>query len=285
MTLATVHKFVTGLETTGQAMLEGKVGNLAGTGKLRFKYIIEGANLFFTHDARLALEKVGVVMVKDSSANKGGVSSSSLEVLAGLALSDEEYTRHMCESHGVFPDFYKHYVEGIKLRIQDNARREFECLWRESRRGKCGGMITLVSDELSQRIVNMRKYVSESTLFENKQLVRYILKKYVPAALLEIVPIDVLMQRVPTNYVRSIFAIWIASDYVYTTGLDANEFTFFQYLHPHREGRGSEPRRSRKVRVSDSSKWQWLFSPKMLVAKEFDCVCVCVNWGACPQSV
>ena len=232
VTLATVHKFVMGMETTGQAMLEGKVGNLAGTGKLRFKYISEGANLFITHDARLALEKVGVVLVKDSSANKGGVSSSSLEVLAGLAMSDEEYSQHMCEKDGALPDFYKRYVEGIVQRVQDNARREFECLWRESRRGKCGGMITLVSDDLSQRIVNMRKYVYESNLFENKQLVRYILKKYVPLPLQEVVPVDVLMQRVPKNYVRSIFSIWIASDYVYTTGLDANEFTFFQYLHP-----------------------------------------------------
>ena len=147
-------------------------------------------------------------------------------------MSDEEYSQHMCEKDGALPDFYKRYVEGIVQRVQDNARREFECLWRESRRGKCGGMITLVSDDLSQRIVNMRKYVYESNLFENKQLVRYILKKYVPLPLQEVVPVDVLMQRVPKNYVRSIFSIWIASDYVYTTGLDANEFTFFQYLHP-----------------------------------------------------
>lgn len=73
-------------------------------GKPHFKYIVEGANLFLTQQARLHLEKRRVVLFKDSSANKGnkpsliyaylylryfpgGVTSSSLEVLAGLALS------------------------------------------------------------------------------------------------------------------------------------------------------------------------------------------------------
>ena len=58
-------------------------------GKCHYKYIIEGANLFLTQQARLYLEKRGVVVFKDASANKGGVTSSSLEVLAGLGLSDQ----------------------------------------------------------------------------------------------------------------------------------------------------------------------------------------------------
>lgn len=49
--------------------------------------MLEGANLFFTTDARLALEKAGATIFKDASANKGGVTSSSLEVLAALALN------------------------------------------------------------------------------------------------------------------------------------------------------------------------------------------------------
>lgn len=39
-------------------------------GKPNFKYIVEGANLFITQQARLALEKRGVVLFKDASANK-----------------------------------------------------------------------------------------------------------------------------------------------------------------------------------------------------------------------
>jgi len=40
-------------------------------GKPHFKYIVEGANLFFTQQARFYLEKRKVLLFKDSSANKG----------------------------------------------------------------------------------------------------------------------------------------------------------------------------------------------------------------------
>lgn len=40
-------------------------------GKPHFKYIVEGANLFFTQQARFYLEKRKAVLFKDSSANKG----------------------------------------------------------------------------------------------------------------------------------------------------------------------------------------------------------------------
>ncbi|CEG82663.1 Putative NAD-specific glutamate dehydrogenase [Rhizopus microsporus] len=51
----------------------------SGNGPL-FKYVVEGANLFFTQEARIRLEKAGIKIFKDASANKGGVTSSSLEV-------------------------------------------------------------------------------------------------------------------------------------------------------------------------------------------------------------
>ena len=40
-------------------------------GKPHFKYVVEGANLFFTQQARFYLEKRKVILFKDSSANKG----------------------------------------------------------------------------------------------------------------------------------------------------------------------------------------------------------------------
>lgn len=97
-----------------------------------FDIIVEGANLFFTQEARLQLESAGVVLYKDASANKGGVTSSSLEVhataqpsranaqctvrvkqvLAALALSDAEFQEHMCvlDDQSV-PKFYQEYVQ------------------------------------------------------------------------------------------------------------------------------------------------------------------------------
>lgn len=48
-------------------------------GKPHFKYIVEGANLFFTQQARFLLEKRKVVLFKDSSTNKGKLPTSSTE--------------------------------------------------------------------------------------------------------------------------------------------------------------------------------------------------------------
>merc|ERR1719145_124775 len=65
-------------------------------GTSRFRFIVEGANLFITPDARRVLEEKGVVLVKDATANKGGVTSSSMEVLAALALPENEHDKLMC---------------------------------------------------------------------------------------------------------------------------------------------------------------------------------------------
>ena len=64
---------------------------LGADGKPSAKAMVEGANIFLTPIARTNLERAGLVVIKDSSANKGGVICSSYEVLAGLVLSDEEF--------------------------------------------------------------------------------------------------------------------------------------------------------------------------------------------------
>ncbi len=78
-----------------EAVNVSNVGSMydSKTGKPRFKAIVEGANLFFSEQARMHLEKNGVIVIKDASANKGGVTSSSLEVLSALALSDDAFMK------------------------------------------------------------------------------------------------------------------------------------------------------------------------------------------------
>jgi len=120
------------------------------------------------------LESRGVVLYKDSSANKvrgflrhyskqdneqqscqGGVSCSSLEVLAGLALSDEEHTKLMTFPDGSPTDFYANYVRDVQARISENASLEFSCIWKEHFRlagSKAAGSRTLLSDLLSESI-------------------------------------------------------------------------------------------------------------------------------------
>ena len=115
-------------------------------GKPHFKYIVEGANLFLTQQARLYLEKRKVILFKDSSANKGGVTSSSLEVLAGLSLSTEEYTDLMIFKDGKPSEFYQNYVKDIQAKITENAANEFQCLWKEHTRLQGSKTRTAISD-------------------------------------------------------------------------------------------------------------------------------------------
>ena len=80
-------------------------------GKLRFPHIIEGANLFITEPARQVLEDAGCVLYKDASTNKGGVTSSSMEVLAALSFEDVEFAEHMAaDAEGRYPQIYQDYV-------------------------------------------------------------------------------------------------------------------------------------------------------------------------------
>lgn len=78
--------------------------------------LVGSANLFVTQNARLQLERHGVVLYRDSSANKGGVTSSSMEVLAGMSLNDEQFLELMCSPPGEdsFSDFYLEYVKCIQ---------------------------------------------------------------------------------------------------------------------------------------------------------------------------
>ncbi|CAK5130100.1 unnamed protein product [Aphanomyces euteiches] len=197
---------------------------------LRFKYIVEGANLFFTQDARLVLEKAGVVLFKDASANKGGVTSSSLEVLAALSMTDEEFAQHMAVVAGKpKPEFYQKYVAEVQTRIDNNAAQEFECLWKEHQRSKTP--YAILTNLLSERITDLSVAIQESSLYEQKALRELILDGGFPKTLTALISRDELVKRLPESYLRALFASQLASRFVYASGLNTPEFAFYEFVH------------------------------------------------------
>jgi glutamate dehydrogenase len=177
-------------------------------GTLRFKYVVEGANLFFTQEARLRLEAAGMIIFKDASANKGGVTSSSLEVLAALALTDTEFLEHMQVKEST-PEFYAEYVKSVQTSIEKNAELEFEALWKFSKETKLP--ISVVSDKLSVAITKLNEDLQNTTLWDNVSLRRVVLLEAFPKILLDKVGLDTLLKRVPESYVRAIFGSYLAS--------------------------------------------------------------------------
>jgi glutamate dehydrogenase len=201
-------------------------------GNPRFKYIVEGANLFITQDARLRLEEHGVILYKDASANKGGVTSSSLEVFASLALDDLEYSNLMCVKNKKVPLFRKRYVEEILEIIRENARLEFEVIWREHKRLDLPRAV--LTDRISIKINAITDAINASDLVEDEALFKKVIECCCPRILIEEIGFDKILGRVPQRYLEALFASSLASRYVYKYGLEANEIDFYSYLQEYR---------------------------------------------------
>ncbi|KAJ9418567.1 NAD-specific glutamate dehydrogenase [Fusarium oxysporum] len=185
------------------------VNRLIKDGKCIIPYLVEGANLFITQEAKLRLEAAGCILYKDASANKGGVTSSSLEVLASLSFDDEGFVENMCHNaQGEAPQFYKDYVKQVQLKIQENARLEFEAIWREHE--QTGTPRSILSDKLSIR--------------------RSVLQDALPRLLLEKIGLDTLIARIPDSYLRSIFGSYLASRFVYEFGSSPSQFAFYDFM-------------------------------------------------------
>lgn len=226
---ASQEAFLYGADPSGSASPAPAEGDKPK--KPRFTAIIEGANLFITQDARLWLERKGVVVIKDASANKGGVGSSSFEVLAALTLNDAEFKQHMSvPPGGPTPAFYASYVQDIQGFIARNARAEFECLWRE--RERSGEALSSLSDRLSIKITTLSTAIEASdSLWDNVALRTAVLSEAVPPTLKNLLGgIEAVEARLPENYQRALFGARLASQFIYSAGLEAPEFAFFEYV-------------------------------------------------------
>eukprot|EP00929_Paragymnodinium_shiwhaense_P023249 TRINITY_DN14602_c0_g1_i1.p1 TRINITY_DN14602_c0_g1~~TRINITY_DN14602_c0_g1_i1.p1 ORF type:complete len:1184 (-),score=307.56 TRINITY_DN14602_c0_g1_i1:349-3900(-) len=205
-------------------------------GRPKFRMIVEGANLFLSEDARAVLEKAGVHLFKDASTNKGGVSSSSLEVLAALALNEEDHTSLLTyDPQGGLsepPEFYNQYVSEILKIIEDNAKLEFNAIWKANQEDnlpkveatkRLSAQINAMTDNIQTQFVAM----SES---ERRRLTRAALEKALPPLIVSHLGVDGIEKNVPSNYIRSIVASWVASRYVYKYGINASEVSFFFFM-------------------------------------------------------
>jgi glutamate dehydrogenase len=201
-------------------------------GKCRYKYIVEGANLFITEAARIYLQDRGIPLFKDASTNKGGVTSSSLEVLAGLSMDDETFAAKMCvRGDGSVPDFYQKYAAEICDIVETNAKKEFEYIWSQTFGNENNTVrATDITDSLSAAMNDLNDTVAVSDLFDRKDLRRKILRKHIPQCLQDEVGLDAIMSRVPDNYQRAIFSMVVASQFIYTYGDVDSPYYFYKFM-------------------------------------------------------
>jgi len=213
------------------------VERLFKDGRPKFRMIVEGANLFFSDGAREVLERGGCHVFKDASTNKGGVCSSSLEVFAALALPDKTHTELMTYdpegSSAEPPEFYATYVQQILDVIVNNAKQEFKAIWsccQEEGISKVQATRTL-SVKVNQMTDSIQQQLREGmSQKEREKLVRSVLLQAVPPLMLDRLGLEGILARVPENYIGSIVGAWVASRFVYSSGIRASEVSFFFFM-------------------------------------------------------
>lgn len=173
--------------------------------------IIEGANLYLTHEAREALEQKGVIIIKDSSANKGGVICSSLEVLSCLVLSEEEFEE---KKDGLMTE--------ILAFIREKAHDEVSLMLRT--RDETNKPLSEISEWISRRIntftYQILDYLEQIDLPEDHENpLNRCLVEYCPAIFRGGVYKDRLFENIPVIQQKAMIACYIASRIVYNRGL------------------------------------------------------------------
>jgi glutamate dehydrogenase len=185
---------------------------LGANGKPTFRASVEGANIFFTSEARKRLQEQGVLMIKDSSANKCGVICSSYEIIASLLLSEKEFLA-----------IKETYVEQVLSLLRYKADAEAKLLFREY--SKPGARKTLVdlSMDVSREINDVTDALLEEFTRRDSEVLsdpffQAMIFKHCPQILVEKYP-DRIQERLPAPHRIAILAAWIASYIVYREGL------------------------------------------------------------------
>ena len=184
---------------------------LDSTGTPTSRAIIEGANLYLNNKARSFLEEKGVLIIKDSSANKGGVICSSFEVLCGLALDDNTFIRNK-------PKLVSEILERVKM----CASNEGDLLLRTHKQtGEC---LTSISDRISEHInqytYQLLDYLDLLPLSSSFQdpMIRCFLNYCLPT-LRNQFALE-LLHEIPDHHKKAIIACNLAAYMIYKKGLN-----------------------------------------------------------------
>jgi glutamate dehydrogenase len=177
-------------------------------GRPSSKLIVEGANLFITGEARKKLfDEAGVVIVKDSSANKCGVITSSYEICAAMLLSEDEFFANK-----------EQIVNEVLEKLRGFAELEAKLLFREFENS--GESLPEVSQVISNCINATTDALSVAldTLSEqDRESLLPLFRAHLPKTLADMA-FDKVYERVPEQYIKNAISSCLASRLVYKEG-------------------------------------------------------------------
>jgi glutamate dehydrogenase len=176
------------------------------------KVIVEGANSFITPAARLELQKKGVLLMRDASANKCGVISSSYEIIANLLLTEEEFLANK-------PQYVKDVLSILKRRAEDEARllvrrhAESKKPWTE--------ISNDISVEINMGYKRLFEFFQQNPAIAQQEFYDKVILSHLPALLREDARFNRRFKNLSPKYRAAILAAEIGSSMVYQANQEA----------------------------------------------------------------
>jgi glutamate dehydrogenase len=179
--------------------------------KATCRAIVEGANSFLTAEARASLQEKGMIVIRDASANKCGVISSSYEIIANLLMTDEEFLAHK-----------EDYVAAVLRILEKRAVDEARLIFRRHRELQGESSYTDISDSLSTEMNEIhadlfRFFISRPELLRRQQY-RRVLLAHLPDFIGASPRFRRRIAKLPLKYRCAMTASEIASNVVYGGG-------------------------------------------------------------------
>uniref|UniRef100_A0A7R9WHY9 Glutamate/phenylalanine/leucine/valine/L-tryptophan dehydrogenase C-terminal domain-containing protein n=1 Tax=Pseudictyota dubia TaxID=2749911 RepID=A0A7R9WHY9_9STRA len=172
--------------------------------------IVEGANLFVTAEARQRLyEEAGVKIVRDSSANKAGVITSSYEICAAMLLSEEEFTENKDQ-----------IVGEVLAKLRELAKMEAELLFREHENYQepLPAVSQIISNTINAATDALASALDDLVADEDRtEALLPLFRAHLPKTMADLA-FHRVHDRVPPQYIKNAIASCLASKMVYKEG-------------------------------------------------------------------
>jgi len=178
------------------------------------RVIVEGANSFLTPAARTELQRKGVLIMRDASANKCGVISSSYEIIANLLMSEAEFLA--CKGR---------YVDDVLKILEQRAGDEARLILKRHRDRPellCTEISDALSGEINGHYARLFQFFQARPELSLREPFRRALLAHLPALLREEPRFRRRLSRLPAKYRAAILAAEIGSSLVYRGDREAD---------------------------------------------------------------
>jgi glutamate dehydrogenase len=148
------------------------------------RFIVEGANVFFDDSARRYIaKKTGILQIKDSSANKGGVFSSAVAEVLTAFLFEDDYEKRLLEDVATRWAL----IRDMLTLVRTHASNETAMLLEIHEKNPDTPLFVL-SEQTSEQIFAFQNQVADAmdAILADKDLLWQVMAAYIPGVLVKI---------------------------------------------------------------------------------------------------